>query len=286
LKIPKKIAGKNGGNWEPNSAPGKKAMSHVHLLPPRPQDEEQAFLELANEVFQTNFPNPERKGCPDIGVLQAIAFHKFNARTKGVMIHVTRCSPCSEAFSRYCREYRAKQKARVSWFMKIAALFFVVPGLSFWFWIRHTRTTGNPPSPVAVLSQDTSSKTIWPDNQVAQNPPSASIPTEAVTLDLAGQLVLRGGDVTAKAGNASLLVLPRKQLALSLILPPGNEAGNYEVRLRTTASQVKATGSAHLEKQMTILEVQLNTADLPAGACQLGIRQPSWQWSDFSITLK
>ena len=44
-------------------------------------------------VVMTQFPNPERKGCPGPTVLRAIATKRISMRDPAIN-HVARCSPC------------------------------------------------------------------------------------------------------------------------------------------------------------------------------------------------
>ncbi len=260
-------------------SPENTIMSKVHYLFDKSFEEDRIFLKLANEVSQTSFPNPERQGCPNPGVLRAIAHHQFDHQTKDVMFHVTKCSPCSAAFSQFCQEYRSPQKTQAYWFFRIAALIFLVMGLSLWVWIQHPRNPAD--SPGSAMRKGTGSESL-----MAQKPESAPLSVETVTLDLKSQVVLRSGNEKANSGTGARFQLPRKNISLSLILPPGNDPGVYEVRIRKSHSQVNARGNARLVKQATILEVQLDTTSLQAGAGQLGIRQAGWQWSDFPVNLK
>ncbi len=261
-------------------SPENTIMSKVQFLADRSLKEERAFLELANEVSQTSFPNPERQGCPDPGVLQAIAQHQFDIQTKEVMFHVTKCSPCSAAFSQFCQEYRSPQRTHAYWFFRIAALIFVVMGLSFWFWVQRIQNPANLPG--SALRKAPGSESLMAQKPVV----AAPLSRETVTLDLTSQLVLRSGYERANSGRRVPLELPRKNISLALILPPGNDPGVYEVRIHNSQSQVNARGNARLVNQTTILEVQMDTSGLPAGTGQLGIRQPGWQWSDFPVNLK
>jgi hypothetical protein len=263
-------------------------MNNVHLFTPRSQeeDEEELFLALANEVYRTHHPNPQQRVCPDQQRLRAAAFHQFDAQTKEVMIHVTKCSPCSEAFGRLCQEYRKSQNRRLPWLMKIAALLFVVPGVSLWVWIRHVQTPSSPAS-MAVVSQDFHGQTTPPQASTFSQPlEMASAEGEAVKLDLAGQLVLRGARAPRSTPSGPPLELGRKLLALTIVLPPGNEPGRYELRLENEQSHLRATGEARLVDRATVLEVAIDTTNFSAGPCQLGIRQAGWQWSNFTVTVK
>jgi hypothetical protein len=259
-------------------------MKKVHFLTDKPLEEEKPFLELANEVFRTSFPNPERKDCPGREDLRSIAFHQFDHHTKGVMFHVTECSPCSEEFSQYCREYRARKHARTFWIMKIAASLFVVLGISLWFWLRLAR---NPFNSNEIALQQPAPVASSPDKAESPNLAAVTFPlTETVTLDLSARMALRDGSPPPKSASAIPWEIPRKPLNLSLLLPPGNEPGLYEVRLLASNAQIKGSGEARLAEHSVVVKVQLDTSGLPAGMCQLGIRQRGFEWSEFPVSLK
>ncbi len=258
-------------------------MNKALYLFSRSSEEDRIFLELANHAFLEGYPNPQQAGCPGREVLKAIAFHKFNDQTRDIMFHVTECSGCSRDFSRFCQEYRAGKRAQSRWIMSLAATVCLTAGLSSWLWIRNGKTREST-SWLAINS---------PGNSALQTgitgPSHASTArgqVETVTLDLTAQMATRGENASGKAGPGKVLELPRKSLSLSIILPPGNEPGTYEIRLQSSRHEIKAAGKAQPVKGETVLEASLDTSALPAGSYQLGIRQAGWQWSSFPLELK
>ena len=49
--------------------------------------------ELMKEFLRGGFPNPERKGCPEEGILQALAEDRISPNDP-ILLHVGSCSEC------------------------------------------------------------------------------------------------------------------------------------------------------------------------------------------------
>src|SRR5437870_13867151 len=67
-------------------------------------------------VVMTQFPNPERKGCPAVRVLRAIATKRISMRDPAIE-HVGRCSPC---FRELTAMRRAIFSRKVQWLVGAA----------------------------------------------------------------------------------------------------------------------------------------------------------------------
>ena len=59
--------------------------------------------ELMKDFLQESFPNPERKGCPDEDVLQALAEDRILANDPA-LLHVGSCSECYREYLHLRRE--------------------------------------------------------------------------------------------------------------------------------------------------------------------------------------
>jgi hypothetical protein len=68
---------------------------------------DEALLKFLARHLATDFPNPQRRGCPAKRILEqhAIPTRKFNAK---VIRHLLRCSPC---FAYYLRQLRTFKKS-------------------------------------------------------------------------------------------------------------------------------------------------------------------------------
>jgi hypothetical protein len=59
--------------------------------------------ELMKDFLRESFPNPERKGCPDEDVLQALAEDRI-APNDPALLHVGSCSECYREYLHLRRE--------------------------------------------------------------------------------------------------------------------------------------------------------------------------------------
>ncbi len=154
-------------------------------------------------------PNPTREACPPRGALVSLARRQVPVGDP-VGEHVSKCSPCY-------REMRAIQQAEGirpaderrpprTWWPAAAAVLLLAAGLAAWL----------------VYGGGQTAPTRQPARIVANAEPVA------VTLDLRKHSVTRSD---APAEDLPPLVLPRAKVTLTLLLPVGSEAGNYEVRV-------------------------------------------------------
>ena len=71
--------------------------------------------ELMKDFLRERFPNPERKGCPDEDVLQALAEDRI-APNDPALLHVGSCSECYTEYlhlRREIEEERLKNQSNV-----------------------------------------------------------------------------------------------------------------------------------------------------------------------------
>src|SRR5690349_14474519 len=75
-----------------------------------PQDDDSMFLRNSADVLTSDFPNPDRVGCPDQSMVEAIAYRK--TPLKEIAPWLKHLSVCSECFRDVSRLRRAKQVQR------------------------------------------------------------------------------------------------------------------------------------------------------------------------------
>jgi hypothetical protein len=83
--------------------------------------------------------------------------------------------------------------------------------------------------------------------------------------------------------------LPRTLLDLRIILPFASPAGQYEVqilRADDSATGLKASGTANIEKGLTHLEVKMDLSGLPAAHYQLGVRRIPFDWLPVPVDVR
>jgi hypothetical protein len=88
--------------------------------------------------------------------------------------------------------------------------------------------------------------------------------------------------------QAAPIELPRAALALSIYLPTGSEAGNYQVEIMEQPGKplIGAEGTATLRNHIAVLEVSVDLQRLHPGLYLVGIRQAGWSWAYYPVVLK
>jgi hypothetical protein len=218
-----------------------------------------------DQVLGNANPNPERVGCPSRDVLAELARRARPIGDPGYE-HIVNCSPCYREFRSFQQAHAVASspptnRRRTRWLVAAAALVLVAIGV----WIFAT------PPPVVDEVEDRT-----PATQVAQ------VRTER---DLRKYSVQRSEE---KKVALEPIPLPRGHLSLTLLLPVGYEAGEYEVQLLDSnlASKTSARGNAAIRDYVATLEANLHTSDLAPGTYQLAIRRQGESWQMFPIELK
>jgi hypothetical protein len=206
------------------------------------------LLDILRQGLATEFPNPERIGCPGTALLKGIAQGKVSlTEAEPWLDHLGSCSPCFQEFKEF-RKQSTNQRRRVLTLMAAAAvlLFAVVGSL----WVRARRSVEA---------------------------------TDTAILDLRERSVARGQS-QADAGQAPLQ-LPRSAKHLVLDLPIGSKEGPYDVGLLTdTGDQfLLATGLAELHDHIVRLRVNVDLSSIRKGTYFLGVRQPGLEWTRYPI---
>ena len=71
--------------------------------------DERRLLKIATDSLRSNFPNPERHGCPGCEALQAIARrHLEFPSADDIVDHIATCSPCFLEYSAHRRRHRPR----------------------------------------------------------------------------------------------------------------------------------------------------------------------------------
>jgi hypothetical protein len=243
--------------------------------------EEREMRGALREIFATDFPNPERRGCPENveAKLKALAWRRKFPEAQELISHLGSCSPCYQEHEEFVRQHRSRQRL-----YRLAAVAVLVVGVAFWSsWklMRAPRSTIPVPPPIvkAPPPERPPARTTDPPELEKQKPPEVQV----VLLDLRKRGISRGG--TSKAPGD--LNLPRGRLKLSIYLPFGSEVGQYEVRISGRKKQVATAKSvAVMQKRIIVLNVEVDTGTFEAGTYSLAIRQVGWDWYRFQVNLK
>jgi hypothetical protein len=208
-----------------------------------PKVSHKQLLGILRQRLTTEFPNPERIGCPGNGLLQGIAQKKVSlTEAEPWLEHLSSCSPCYQEFREFRRQWVRQRRRLEAWVSVAAILFFALAG---WLWVR-TR--------IALPMVDTAK------------------------LDLRDRSPVRGIETEPALPP---LIIPRSVKHLVLDLPIGSREGNYDVALLNDAGDevVRTAGKAQLENHSVILRVEIDLGTVQRGSYSLGIRQRGLEWT-------
>jgi hypothetical protein len=209
--------------------------------------DEKRILNALGRGLLTEFPNPERTGCPGRDVLKRIASHEMPlTEAEKWLDHLTSCSPCYRDFSQLqkVKELRRKQ----TWLAIAAAILLcaAVGGWAFVHWHNGTQTV------------------------------------QTATLDLRDWSVARGA---APNPNLPPVELDRRASSLTILLPVGSAVGAYEIRIVTHSGNpvLDADGTAELQNGTTRLPVAVSLRSLSPGSYVLQIRRAGLEWNSYPL---
>jgi hypothetical protein len=231
------------------------------------QSHEQRVFTAENEIDQVlgnANPNPARAGCPPQDVLVALA-RRQRLADDPAYDHLIKCSPCYRevrALQQAAGERRVETTSR-AWWSAAAALVLVLGGAA---WL--------------VLSRSD-------DQSVPQAPQQTAALSSDVTVqaDLRKYTVLRSDE---RQTQPEPVALPRSRVKLTLLLPVGYDAGNYELQVLDAqlGSRATAAGRAEIRDFVTTLEAAIDLGSLPPGSYQLAIRREGEDWRLFPAEVK
>ncbi len=206
------------------------------------------LLDILRQGLATEFPNPERIGCPGNTLLKGIAQGKGSlTEAEPWLEHLSSCSPCFQEFKEFRRQSVIQRRRALILVATAAVLLFAVGG---WLWVR------------------------------ARHSVEA---TDIAVLDLRERSLARGPS-QSETGQAPLEI-PRSAKHIVLDLPIGSKEGFYDVGLLTdTGDQLlRATGTAELHDHIMGLRVDLDLGSVRPGSYFLGVRQPSFEWTQYPV---
>lgn len=182
--------------------------------------------------------------------------------------HFSRCSPCFRDFEQF--QLQIRRRRRLFWQLTAAAAVVLSSSLMSWVIYSHqkaVRARSYSPAPISPL---------------AQQHPALPLPA---TLHLEDILTSRDPEAPASTPPH----LPLALMALSIYLPPGSEAGSYEIQVlpRQTGSLPVArfSGVSEIESGAAVLRSTPDLSKLEPGIYILAFRptKGSWRYSRVSI---
>jgi hypothetical protein len=249
----------------------------------------QANNELLKAIKE-KYPNPGRVGCPEQSILREMV-ENIHAHTE-LFYHVITCGACIQDYESYKVNRQTRQRRRYA-ILSAAALAVVVAG-GYFVWERTRPSTVSPKETTSTIKKDESpgkpdSANSSPSKEeklkAGKEDKTASVPLAVQVVDIRDRAVFRGEETAEKQKPVQLF---RRKRELRILLPLGSGAGNYEVQLFRIPKEPLLTvvGKAERKDKDTVLPVVLDTATLPKGEYQLGIRPLGWSWTNYPVRLE
>jgi hypothetical protein len=227
---------------------------------------EQRFIEALRQAALSNYPNPDRVGCPDQKTLEAVARRQVPLMDP-VIDHVWQCSPCAQEVTRLRGAASRKKRYWVAAGAMAAAIAVVSIALVRQNPVSESVATKASPPPASAPS---------PSPVVAQ--------ASTATLDLRPFSPTRG----AEKKTATALQLKRANVALTLYLPVGLEEGRYDLRVMDDQFQTRLTQtvSATFSDHIVKIDTNLDLTNLSVGRYVLALRPAGENWRTFPLIVK
>lgn len=235
--------------------------------PPAPSagENENLWSDL-RQSLRSQFPNPERRGCPGPAVLKRIASGRMGLEEAQTWLdHFSRCSSCFREFQSL--KQQENRQHRTYW--AVAAAVALVGGFTLVWAIHVNRFPRRAQVPA-------------PPTTVAKLQPMRT--SAVIVLDDASEM--RGAENSPPHMARSL---PRGPVALSIYLPFGSEVGRYQVEILRDPSDpspvVTFQGIATKENGSSVLHLDSDFAAFEPGVYTLRVRLFSgpWRYSRISI---
>src|SRR5712691_11060035 len=166
-------------------------------------------------VVMTQFPNPERKGCPAATVLRAIATKRISMRDPAIE-HVGQCSPC---FAELTQMRQTRHRRKVLSATGTGATVVILAILITYFSFRRVEIqhqTSQTSVETGIANQ------IGGVVQRGGSVPPAPSPEpryETALLDLRNASATRTVEPSLSSSNVQPIAIPRGPLALTVQLP-------------------------------------------------------------------
>ncbi|MGH9425778.1 MAG: hypothetical protein ACRD2L_05660 [Terriglobia bacterium] len=248
------------------------------------RQEEKELLRSGEDVFRSDFPNPERLGCPGAEILKTLASRSqsltLTDRSR-YLDHMTCCSPCFNEFSAFVDQARHRKRLAV---VGLCAVLLLTLGLTAW--LAMSRWGSKPTDPITQKPpstqperrpQEEKTPEPWPQEQrpeIARQQPEPKIYKDVV-LDVRDQSVARG---EAPQPRDKYPTIPTGLLNLSIYLPFGSEPGKYHLTIYRDPAKplLITTGTARIRRGITIVQLKVDTSQMPRDSYVLESRSESW----------
>lgn len=221
------------------------------------QREERRLIQRAADAVMSDFPNPERLGCPESIALIAIAQGRLSSpESEDIIDHIATCSPCLLEYSQHRRRHRMRVITKMA--LASAAGLMLIAVL----WRFGPEYVGRRQPPMT--------------KKIVNTPLSA-------TLDFRNRTVQRSE--SAEPYNRDVPHLTRVVVNLAIKLPVGVEDGLYQVELRTRSNKaiLASAGTSAWREGAETLTTTLDCRNIARGEYTLAIRKGTSAWRLYPV---
>jgi len=218
---------------------------------------EHELLRAATNALSSDFPNPERSGCPEASTLKAIAGRRLTfSEIDDLVDHIATCSPCFTAYSIYRKDHCFGRNVKRFAAGSVLAILIAASYLGF----KALSPTVRAPVTVAEVA-----------------------PLTAV-LDFQNTTQERSVEASAP-GPRNIPHLSRSLLNLQVRLPLGTEDGLYSLQFRDSSGAVEAetTGKAGWDGSAETLPARIDLRTIDPGPYKLAVRKGASSWRQYSL---
>jgi hypothetical protein len=242
--------------------------------------EDRALHQALASVVLTQFPNPQRKNCPETSVLRAIARKHIPMRDP-VHEHVGSCSPC---FSELTEIRDALHRRNMMWAVGTAGTAVLVLAVLVAYFAFPRVGSSVKQEAVQPLSPAETPQIDDPNRSLPPSQPSQVV----AMLDLRNASVTRTVQPSGTTSNMRPIEIPRGLLALTVQLPIGSEAGLYEVEIRTANQPAvqSAREQADIDAGITKFLLKIDTTSIEPGEYDFAWRLTNFAWRHYPIVVR
>ena len=223
------------------------------------RNQEKQLLSGVAAAIKTEFPNPNRCGCPEAEAVRNLARRRIPLPETGALVdHIATCAPCFDAYTRFRHRRRA---VRVAGPIVVAVICLIALAVLWSDRVHH----GGPAKPA-----------------IAQ----LRAPVRKLTIDWRGTSTTRS--VESQRSTVPTPQLPLAWLDLTILLPIGTEDGEYSAEFRAPRVGVvaKSDGTAKWDGNAETLSLRVDLRALTAGEYVLALRKDGSSWRTYSVILE
>ncbi len=215
------------------------------------------------DAILNQYPNPERRGCPGEAVLRRLAARYLDSAVEDdpTWHHVTHCSPCYREFLDIRGEMKRAANAKQAGLrLGLAAVALAIVAAVVYF-------------------------ASMPDFVHPERPQIAELNYRPRLVDLSSRPVTRSGD---GKGSAEPILLGREPEELTIRLPFGSEAGEYDIQILKADDAVLLSlkEAARLVDGVTSIKTKIDLSKFAPGEYKLRVRRVGSEWARHPIHIK